>query len=87
MKPEMKSPQNEILTNHKKNSVYITFHCGRNDMKFRFGGGPRKTVHSLKANHFCFDETNTCRCFLSFGYCLHDLLSPEMKSVKITAMK
>ena len=27
-------------------------------MKFYFGVGPRKTVHSVKANHFCFYEIN-----------------------------
>ena len=37
---------------------YITFHRGRNDMKFRLGGSLRKTVHSIKSNHFCFDEIN-----------------------------
>ena len=58
-KPEIKPNRNEILTHHKINSVYITFHCGRNEVKFRFGGSPRKTVHSVKANHFCFDEINT----------------------------
>ena len=56
MRSEMKSTQNDIFTNHKKNSVKTNFHCGRNEMKFRFEGGPRKTVHSVKANHFCFDE-------------------------------
>ena len=29
-------------------------------MKFCFGGGPRKTAHSVKANDFCFDEINAC---------------------------
>ena len=29
-------------------------------MKFRFGGGPRKTVHSAKVNHSRFDEINAC---------------------------
>ena len=60
MGSEMKSTQTEILTHHKRNSVYITFHCGQNEVKFRFGDGPRKTVHSVKANHLCFDEINAC---------------------------
>ena len=29
-------------------------------MKCRFGGGRRKTAHSVKADQFCFDETNAC---------------------------
>ena len=29
-------------------------------MKFLFGDGPRKTVHSVNANHFKFDEINAC---------------------------
>ena len=58
MRPEMKSTQNELLSHHKRNYVYITFHWGRNEMKFYFGVGLGKTVHSVKANHFCFDEIN-----------------------------
>ena len=56
MRPEMKSTQNEISTRQKRNFVYITFHCEQNQMKFRFGGVPRKATHSIKANDFCFDE-------------------------------
>ena len=37
MRPEMKSTRNEILSHHKRNSVYINFHYGQNEMKFRFG--------------------------------------------------
>ena len=29
--------RNEISTHHKMNSVYITFHCGRNEMNFISG--------------------------------------------------
>ena len=36
----------------------ILFNCGRNEIKFRFGGGPRNTTHSERANHSCFDEVN-----------------------------
>ena len=35
MKPEM---ENKISFRHEKKSVYITFHWGRNEMKFRLGG-------------------------------------------------
>ena len=60
MGSEMKSTGNETLTHHKRNSVYIAFHCGQNEMKFRFRVGSRKTVYSGKANHFCFDEISSC---------------------------
>ena len=32
----------------------------RNEKKFRFGCGARKAARSVKANHFSFDEINTC---------------------------
>ena len=60
MRPEMKSTRNKIFTNHKRYSVCITFHCRRYEMKFRFGAGPRKTAHSVKANYFCLDEIKAC---------------------------
>ena len=50
----------KFQTTNKINSVCITFHCGRNEMKFRFGVGPRKTAHLVKANYFCFDEISAC---------------------------
>ena len=65
MRPEMKSTRNKMLTQQKRNYVYITFHCGRNEMKFRFGGGPRQTVHSVKANHSCL---RMCRSFLLYDF-------------------
>ena len=34
MRPEMKSTRSEISIHHKGNSVYITFHCGRNEVNF-----------------------------------------------------
>ena len=37
MRPKMKYTQKEISTHHKTNSVYITFHCGRNEMNFVSG--------------------------------------------------
>ena len=37
MRPEMKPTRIEISTYHKKNSVYITFYRGRNEMKFVSG--------------------------------------------------
>ena len=58
MRLEMKSTRYEILTHHKINSVYITFHCRRNKIKFRFWGGPMNTAHSAEVNQFCFDEIN-----------------------------
>ena len=59
MRPEKKSTQNEISTRHKRNFVYTTFYCGENEMKIRFGGGPRKMTYSIN-HHSCFDEINTC---------------------------
>ena len=60
MTHEIKSTQNEISIHHKRNSVYITFHCGQNEIKFHFRGGLRKTAHPEKANHICFDEIKAC---------------------------
>ena len=58
-------------------------------MKFHFGGGSRKTVNLVKANHFCFDEINSCadvsfqliifRVVLLVVFSFYDRLSPEMK--------
>ena len=42
------------------NFACITFHCVWNEMKFCFGSGPRKTAHSVRANHSYFDEINAC---------------------------
>ena len=66
MRSEMKSILSENSTHDKRNSAYITFHCGRNEMKFRFGVGPRKTANSVKVNHSCFHEINAC-ADVSFG--------------------
>ena len=57
--------RNEILTHHKRNSVYITSHGWRNEVKFRFGDATRKTAHSVKGNRFWFDEINAC-AYVSF---------------------
>ena len=37
MRPEMKSTRKEISIHHNRNSVYITFHCGRNETNFISG--------------------------------------------------
>ena len=34
MRPEMKSNLTETATYQKRNSVYIPFYCGRNEMNF-----------------------------------------------------
>ena len=39
---EMKSTQDGIETHRKRNPIYITFNCGRNEMKFCFEDGPKK---------------------------------------------
>ena len=54
----MNFTRNEILTHQKRNSVYITSRCRWNEVKILFGGGTRKTTHSVKANHFYFYEIN-----------------------------
>ena len=35
-------------------------------MKIFLGGGSRKAAYSVKANYFCFDETNTCTDFFLY---------------------
>ena len=52
--------RNELSTHHKRNPFYIVLLCGRSEIKFRFGSGPRKTAHLVKVNHFCFDEISAC---------------------------
>ena len=51
MKPEIRSTRNETLTHHKRNSVYITSQCEKNEVKFCFEGASKKTTHLLKAMH------------------------------------
>ena len=60
MRPEMISTRNGISAHSIINFACITFHCVWNEMKFFFGSGPRKTAHSVKANHSYFDEINVC---------------------------
>ena len=49
-----------MLFHHKRNYVYITLHC--DEMKWTFVSWVvrKKTVHSVKANCFCFDEIDAC---------------------------
>ena len=35
---------------HKRNYVYLTFHCGRNETNFFFRGSPRWTALRIKTN-------------------------------------
>ena len=44
----------------QKDPIYITFNYARNEIKFCFGDGPKKTAHSAKTSHSCFDEINAC---------------------------
>ena len=44
LRHEMTFTRNEISFHHKKKSAYITFQCGRNEMKFLFRGGRNKTA-------------------------------------------
>ena len=67
MRPEIKSTRIEISTSHKRNSIYITFYCGRNEMKIRFAGCPRNTAHSIRTDHSCFDKINA---FADVSFCM-----------------
>ena len=60
MKLEMKSTHNEFSNRCKRNSIYINFHCRRNEMKLCFGVVEETQPIQLKANHFCFDKINAC---------------------------
>ena len=52
MRPEIKFTRNEISFRHEKNSVYISLHCGRNEMIF-FG-------FNLLIYSICFYEICPC---------------------------
>ena len=54
IRPEMKSTRTEISTHHKRNFAYITFHCGRNQIKICFEGGPKNDLFSKS------QEINAC---------------------------
>ena len=45
MRPEMKYTRNKILLRHEEESIYVTYHCGRNEMKFLFRVGRSETAH------------------------------------------
>ena len=49
-----------------KQILFILFSIVRkmNEIKIRFGGGPRKTTHSIKGNHPCFDEISFRAVFI-----------------------
>ena len=55
MKPKMKSTQSKISGYHKTNSVYITLHCGQNEMNFVSGSseinGPLSKSQSFLTMH------------------------------------
>ena len=63
MRREMKPTQNETSTHHKRNSVYITFYCGQNEISFR--GLSETNDPFSKANQTCLRR---CRSFLSFDF-------------------
>ena len=71
MRPEMRSTLIYISTSHERNSLYITFHCRRNEVKFRFGSGLRNTVHWVKGNYSRFDEIHVC----ADGFFSYDFIS------------
>ena len=55
MKPKMKSTRSKISGYHKTNSVYITLHCGQNEMNFVSGSseinGPLSKSQSFLTMH------------------------------------
>ena len=71
MRFKIKSTRNETSTHRKRNSVYITFHYGRNEMKFHFGDGPKKNGPYL----FSWSK-RMCICFLS-----HDFISGSVYKI------
>ena len=56
MRPKMISTRNGISVHDKISFANIAFPCGQNEIKFYLGSVPRKTAHSVKASHSCFDE-------------------------------
>ena len=50
MRLKMKYTRNEISFRHEKNYVYITCHCGRNEMEFNFGVGRSEAAHQKNIN-------------------------------------
>ena len=77
--------RNEILFRHEKNSVYISFHCGRNDMKLTF-------VLTFWSTIFVFMKYTHAQMFSSgwfhFGV-MFSIYHPKWNflSVKMTTMK
>ena len=94
--------RDEISTHHKRSFVYITFHCGWNEVKFRFRGGERarggewseKNGPSSKSQLFLFWWTKRmCSCSLSYDFIsgsLYMIFYPPKWNfifVKMAAMK
>ena len=78
----MESTHNEISPRHKRNSIYIIFHCRQNEMNFCLKAGPKKMAHLVKAKYFYFDEINACADVSSLMVPFQvafNILSPEMK--------
>ena len=60
MRPNIKSTRNEILSHHKEILFTLSFNTSEIKLRFHFGGGPRKTGYSVRADHICFDNINAC---------------------------
>ena len=58
--PKWDLPEMKFQSTIKEILFTLLFHCGWNEIKFRFGGFPRKTVHSVKCSQLCFDEISAC---------------------------
>ena len=92
MRPEMKSTRIEFSTSHKRNSVYITFHCGLNEISFR--GWSEKYGPFIKSQLCLFWWNKHMRkCFLSYNLISGSVhmtfyhLKWNFISVNITTMK
>ena len=66
-------------THHKTNSVYITFHCGQNEMNFVSELVQDKRPIKYKSIIYVYVCADLSFRIFHFGYCLHDILSPELK--------
>ena len=72
MRPDMKSIEMKFQPTIKEVLFILLFIGGELKLNFASGegsgqgggSGPRKTVHPVKANYFCFDELNACAVVL-----------------------
>ena len=82
---------NEIYALHKEDSVYITLHWERNEIKFCVGGSSREKTNAAKTNHFCYKIWNKrlCKWYLmsTHSIILHQKKKNSFIPIKKTVMK